>query len=243
MSRMIIAGRAGSAIVVSVMLHGLLSCGTSNQTAPSPAQQPGAVPEVTITIPLGGNMRGTSAYDPNPMQVDPGTRVTWSNNDSIPHTATDNNGAFDTGTIPPGGRASYVASQAGTFSYHCSIHPGMSGTLRVGPAAVPAPSASPGSGISCSGVPESTACDGGCQPCTPGCTRTSGKACSAGRCVPTQFTCAPNPSPTSDMSCLGVPENSACDGGCQPCTSGCTRTSGKACSAGRCVPTQFTCAP
>ena len=46
-------------------------------------------------------------------------------------------GVFDSGPIPPnGGRWSWVASVAGTFTYHCLIHPDMNGTVSV---TVPSP--------------------------------------------------------------------------------------------------------
>jgi plastocyanin len=55
--------------------------------------------------------------------------VTWTNNDSTSHTSTANGGAWNSPVIPPGGHFSMTFSSAGTFQYHCSIHPGMMGTV------------------------------------------------------------------------------------------------------------------
>jgi len=57
--------------------------------------------------------------------------VTWSNADGTPHTATSNTGAFDTQNIAAGASKSVTFSTTGTFQYHCSIHPGMMGTVIV----------------------------------------------------------------------------------------------------------------
>jgi plastocyanin len=65
------------------------------------------------------------------MTVSVGTTVTWVNGDNTSHTSTSNNGAFDTGTIAPGGSASFRFQSAGSFPYHCTFHPGMIATITV----------------------------------------------------------------------------------------------------------------
>jgi plastocyanin len=60
--------------------------------------------------------------------------VTWRNSDNIAHTATSNSGdatTWDSGNIAAGGSFSFTFQNAGTFPYHCTIHPGMVGTLMV----------------------------------------------------------------------------------------------------------------
>jgi hypothetical protein len=71
--------------------------------------------------------------------------VTFVNHDSTDHTATADDGSFDTGPIPPGGSATIAANQPGDIPFHCSIHPKMKGILHVAPAASPSsePSAEP----------------------------------------------------------------------------------------------------
>ena len=63
--------------------------------------------------------------------VDVGDTVTWHNSGQAPHTATANDGSFDTGTINSGGSGSHTFNSPGTFSYICTIHPNMKGTVRV----------------------------------------------------------------------------------------------------------------
>ncbi len=61
--------------------------------------------------------------------------VTWTNNDSPTHTVTGDNGG-DPGNspnIPSGGTFSYLFDTPGTYTYHCSIHPSMTGTVIVTP--------------------------------------------------------------------------------------------------------------
>jgi plastocyanin len=71
------------------------------------------------------------AFSPNAITVQAGSTVTWVNNDSVPHTATGDNGEFDTGSIAPGGSATITFDTAGTFAYHCTIHPNMTASITV----------------------------------------------------------------------------------------------------------------
>jgi plastocyanin len=71
------------------------------------------------------------AYHPTPLTVAAGTRVTFSNQSGIAHTATENGGGFDTGPIKPGRAESVTFRRPGTYSFHCSIHPFMHGRIVV----------------------------------------------------------------------------------------------------------------
>jgi plastocyanin len=71
------------------------------------------------------------AYDPDPVRIEEGGKVTWINRDSAPHTATADDGSFDTGTLEEGKLASESFKEPGTYTYICSIHPDMHGTLEV----------------------------------------------------------------------------------------------------------------
>ncbi len=71
------------------------------------------------------------AYDPDPVTIEEGGKVIWQNEDSAPHTATADDGSFDTGTLEEGKRGSETFKKAGTYSYICSIHPDMTGTVEV----------------------------------------------------------------------------------------------------------------
>jgi plastocyanin len=92
--------------------------------AASPAASPatGATAEVTIV---------DFAFDPAELRVAAGTTVTWTNQDGVPHTATAEDGSFDTGTIDGGASASHTFAAPGTFAYVCAFHPTMTGIVAV----------------------------------------------------------------------------------------------------------------
>ena len=71
------------------------------------------------------------AYDPDPVTIEEGGKVIWQNEDTAPHTATADDGSFDTGTIEKGKLGSATFKEPGTFTYFCEIHPTMHGTVEV----------------------------------------------------------------------------------------------------------------
>ncbi len=70
-------------------------------------------------------------YSPDPVVVQVGGKVTWRNEDNPPHTATADDGSFDTGIIEKGKQKSETFKEAGTFTYYCTVHPFMHGTVEV----------------------------------------------------------------------------------------------------------------
>lgn len=85
------------------------------------------------------------AFSPASVTIDVGDSVTWTNNDDITHTATADGGSFDTGNLGSGASGAVTFNTAGSFPYHCEIHPQMAGTVIVqGAAATPPPGATPG---------------------------------------------------------------------------------------------------
>src|SRR3989344_428824 len=68
-------------------------------------------------------------YSPNTITVKVGSSVMFKNNDSVAHTATADDGNFDTGTIQPGETGEPTFDKAGTYLYHCTLHPNMTGTV------------------------------------------------------------------------------------------------------------------
>jgi len=75
------------------------------------------------------------AFSPKTITVTVGDTVTWTNSDPTAHTATADDGSFDTGTIGNNGTGTATFSTAGTFPYHCKIHSSMTGTITVEAAA------------------------------------------------------------------------------------------------------------
>ena len=70
-------------------------------------------------------------YQPDPVVIQAGGKVIWQNQDTAPHTATADDGSFDTGTIEKGKIGSETFKEPGTFTYFCEIHPTMHGTVEV----------------------------------------------------------------------------------------------------------------
>jgi plastocyanin len=71
------------------------------------------------------------SYSPDPVRIEEGGKVIWINRDSAPHTATAEDGSFDTGTLEEGKLKSESFKEPGTYAYICSIHPQMHGTVEV----------------------------------------------------------------------------------------------------------------
>jgi len=74
-------------------------------------------------------------FSPSGVTVNVGDTVTWSNSGPTGHSATATDGSFDTGILPKGSSGSHTFTQAGTFSYICTPHPFMKGTVTVQAAA------------------------------------------------------------------------------------------------------------
>ncbi len=71
------------------------------------------------------------AFSPATITVKAGDSVTWTNQDSAGHSATADDNSFDTGVLPQGQSKSITFSKAGTYTYHCSVHPNMKATVIV----------------------------------------------------------------------------------------------------------------
>lgn len=71
------------------------------------------------------------AFSPATITVKAGDSVTWTNQDSAGHSATADDNSFDTGVLPQGQSKSVTFSKAGTYTYHCSVHPNMKATVIV----------------------------------------------------------------------------------------------------------------
>lgn len=74
------------------------------------------------------------AFDPSTLTVKTGTVVTWINQDATPHTIFSDTGspaAFSSAPFSTGASYTFTFTQPGTYTYHCSIHPSMKGTIIV----------------------------------------------------------------------------------------------------------------
>jgi plastocyanin len=104
---------------------------TGCDEAPLPAPTPPTIRTATIAIQANARTLSTFAFVPNPATVSSGGVVTWSNTDTAAHDMVSDTGLWDSGRIAPGAGFDFTFSSKGTFPYHCSIHPGMVGTVVV----------------------------------------------------------------------------------------------------------------
>ncbi len=72
------------------------------------------------------------AYNPTSRTVAVGTTVTWRNDDGAPHTVTSDSGnELASPTLNRGQSYSHTFNSAGVFTYHCTFHPSMHGSVTV----------------------------------------------------------------------------------------------------------------
>ena len=71
------------------------------------------------------------SFTPQTLTVKANEKVTWTNQDSVAHSATADDGSFDTDLLAPGASGSFTFTKKGTFTYHCSAHPSMKATIIV----------------------------------------------------------------------------------------------------------------
>ena len=69
------------------------------------------------------------AFSPTTINVKVGAKVSWTNQDSVSHTVTADDGSFSSSNLSQGQIYSFTFTKAGTYTYHCTIHPSMHGTV------------------------------------------------------------------------------------------------------------------
>jgi plastocyanin len=94
-----------------------------------------------VSIPKGAqSLTQAKFYEPTDITVQPGTSITWSNHDTVIHTATSGDsdsgtpdGRFDTGFIQPGKSKTVILipGAKGKIAYFCQVHPFMRGEVTV----------------------------------------------------------------------------------------------------------------
>jgi plastocyanin len=72
-----------------------------------------------------------TGFEPAILTVASGDRITWVNKDFFPHTATADDKTFDSHSIAPTDTWTFVAGKPGTYTYICTFHPTMKGTITV----------------------------------------------------------------------------------------------------------------
>jgi plastocyanin len=104
------------------------AAGSGGTTAPTSgaASSAGATASGATTVEVKN-----FAFSPVDMTVAVGTKVTWKFDDSAGHTVKSDDGTFSSPTLSNGKTFDFTFSKAGTYSYICSIHQYMAGTITV----------------------------------------------------------------------------------------------------------------
>jgi len=71
------------------------------------------------------------SFGPQAITVAPGTKITWTNRDDIPHTVVSTEGVFKSRVLDTDESFSFTFDKPGTYPYFCSVHPKMTGTVVV----------------------------------------------------------------------------------------------------------------
>jgi plastocyanin len=131
-------------IILAVLIIGGALALNNNSTNNTPPPTSSSTQNKSNTSSTASNSNQPSAtgkvdirnmmFTPSQITVAKGGAVTWTNNDSTAHTVVDdlsNVGGPNSGNIEPGATYSFTFDKAGSYQYHCSIHPYMRGTIVV----------------------------------------------------------------------------------------------------------------
>jgi plastocyanin len=123
--------------IVCVIALLIAGCGGSSGDGGSTSPQSSSTATTPSTAAAGPATRSAKVdvksfkFNPAVIAVKKGGRITWTNSDSTAHTATADARSFDTQAINPGNSKSVSFTTAGTFAYHCDIHPFMKAMVVV----------------------------------------------------------------------------------------------------------------
>ncbi|MDQ1397395.1 MAG: hypothetical protein QOG64_2654 [Acidimicrobiaceae bacterium] len=108
-------------MTIALLGSGVSACGGGSSSKASGSASGGAGTAITIK---------SFKFDPSPLKAKVGDTITVTNSDNTDHTATADDGSFDTGKFASGPKTITLA-KAGTVAYHCNVHDYMKGTIEV----------------------------------------------------------------------------------------------------------------
>lgn len=133
MSRRLLLALGSSAILA------VAACSSGGSSA-APADTPATASEAPAaggactTTDAAGTVAVTIegfAYSPGSISASVGDVIAFTNKDAASHTATLDDGSCDTGGIAADATGALTFSAAGTYPFHCTIHPDMTGTIEI----------------------------------------------------------------------------------------------------------------
>jgi plastocyanin len=117
------------------MYKALVAAGAIFSLAGSGAPAGAAAPDVKMLPSVVTIHIKDFKFDPTPVKIHAGDRVTFVNDDDEAHTATSDDKSFDSEGLDSGGTWQHVFTKPGTYNYFCELHPYMKATLVVLPSA------------------------------------------------------------------------------------------------------------
>jgi plastocyanin len=110
-------------IAVGILMSSVLVAAGCGSDSASPTAPPSGSGDGTRDNPITVFITN-SVYSPNPLTVRAGQYVNFKNNDSIVHSATFDNGTYESGDIPPFSAhdVAVAMTTAGTFTFRCRMH-------------------------------------------------------------------------------------------------------------------------
>lgn len=142
----LIVGSTNPAMVTGQTTNSPPAQNSTSTTAPTTSVPP--------STPMSTNSEGDTydvaisgfAFSPQTMTIDAGDSIQWTNMDSATHTVVSDTGSMiNSGDLATGQSYTQLFTTPGTYTYHCSIHPDMTGTIIVN---APSTSTSTSSGSS-----------------------------------------------------------------------------------------------
>ena len=140
----------GIFLAFSIMVVGIsASVQRQNSTINQSTIMPNGIMTSTTETNISTNIKNVSivsdaagledkAYQPNPVKINVGETIIWTNNDLTIHTVTEGNpstnvptNGFDSGLLSPDETFKHVFDKAGTIQYHCILHPTMIGSVII----------------------------------------------------------------------------------------------------------------
>ena len=121
MIRLFLAALVPSLLAV-IMLPALAESSRPVQDRPPP------LPPVAATVGIN-----SSSFEPASVTIKAGETLGWQNASDRDHQIVADDKQFKSGTIKPGKTWSFTFQTAGTFRYHCALHPRAKGTVKVEP--------------------------------------------------------------------------------------------------------------
>jgi plastocyanin len=115
-----ISSRYRAALAVALAITAGGACGAA--LAAIPAAATASAPVVTI---------GNFTFGPMTLTVPVGSKVTWVNDDDVPHTVVAQDLSFRSKAMDTDERFSFTFTRPGVYSYFCSLHPRMVGKVIV----------------------------------------------------------------------------------------------------------------